>query len=375
MKLNVNLKIEKREEHEGRRKSLHLASVSNTRLEVNRDLRDTCNTKKAKVQIEAQNIAGCIMKEVDQLVKMQNDRDVKWYNNDRNLKTAVEEVALMKEMAHSKLQWWEETAGIKVENIDQLSMLQVLKFKSSKNYHEYCELNERYSHKRFDLNKNEKVDRIEFGLKLGKIGRTVFGHEWSEDSINNVWKELKQNDGDEALSLKEMASLRRCVASRDGKLYVNVVPAVKIVVSLPLLTLGSKLKETGSFRAMAPEAFTDAEQTAFKESIKNVVANATDVMIDTFEIKNEDRIYVESTVFIKASLISRDCREAVAMAAKLMSAPHFEWLQAPSAFKQITLQHELEAAALKVIEAWVDRNNLNQQYGVDRDTALFTAAA
>jgi len=175
MKLNVNLKIEKREEHEGRRKSLHLASVSNTRLEVNRDLRDTCNTKKAKVQIEAQNIAGCIMKEVDQLVKMQHDRDVKWYNNDRNLKTALEEVALMKEMAHSKLQWWEETAGIKVENIDQLSMLQVLKFKSSENYHECCELNERYSHKRFDLIKNEKVDRIEFGLKLGKIGRTVFG--------------------------------------------------------------------------------------------------------------------------------------------------------------------------------------------------------
>lgn len=32
-------------------------------------------------------------------------------------------------------------------------------------------------------------------------------------------------------------------------------------------------------------------------------------------------------------------------------------------------------AALKVVEAWVDEDNKNMQYGVDDDTALITAAA
>jgi len=40
-----------------------------------------------------------------------------------------------------------------------------------------------------------------------------------------------------------------------------------------------------------------------------------------------------------------------------------------------TLQDELKAAALKVVEAWVDEESLDLKYGVDDDTALITAAS
>ena len=50
MQLNVNLKIMKREQHESQRKDLHLASVRNTKNEVQRQLREACNrTNQAKI--------------------------------------------------------------------------------------------------------------------------------------------------------------------------------------------------------------------------------------------------------------------------------------------------------------------------------------
>ena len=41
----------------------------------------------------------------------------------------------------------------------------------------------------------------------------------------------------------------------------------------------------------------------------------------------------------------------------------------------VTLHDELKQAALKVVEAYVDDDNLDVKYGVDSDTALITAAS
>jgi len=141
MQLNVNLKIMKREEHEGNRKGLHLASVKNTYLELQRDLHNTClqikedektfnkgpsggagkhvfnQSKNFEIAV---SIAERIMWEVDELVGAQDKRHWKWYNNDRNYKLALEEVALLKEMALAKFSWWYENPTVATHNIDQL---------------------------------------------------------------------------------------------------------------------------------------------------------------------------------------------------------------------------------------------------------------
>ena len=56
-------------------------------------------------------VADKIMVEVDSLVQLQERRENDFYNNDRSYKTALEEVALLKEMAMGKLKWWLESPG------------------------------------------------------------------------------------------------------------------------------------------------------------------------------------------------------------------------------------------------------------------------
>ena len=114
MKLNVNLKILKREEHEARRKMLHLASAGNASMEVERDLQAACGAIRKETDVpskktyrDALKISSKIMDEVNKLLALQASRANTWYNEDRNYKIALEEVALLKEMAMAKFRWWQ----------------------------------------------------------------------------------------------------------------------------------------------------------------------------------------------------------------------------------------------------------------------------
>jgi len=278
MQLNVNLKIMKREEHEGRRKTLHLASVYNTYMELNRDLSDACQAIKQKPLVskqkgfrQAQAISELIVHEVDELLSMQDCRSVSWYNHDRNYKTALEEVALMKEMAMAKFKWWRDSSAVKLENFNQLSMLQVMKYQASKHYHEYCALRERYSIKKF-LNDENRISRDAFISVLTSIKEHVKGHEWTSELIEGLWQQLKKDGaGDDLLTIREFVGLQSLVTY---------------------------------------------------DPIKGNICLTSD-----------------------------------------------------SNASGLTLQEELKRSALKVVEAYVDEDNLDSHYGVDQDTALITAAS
>jgi len=251
MQLNVNLKIMKREEHEGSRKALHLASVHNTHLEVRRDLRHRClairvEDKRVKAKLrgeqcgneedtddapldfqnnkgfqKANAIADTIMVEVDVLVGMQEGRPNDWYVVDSNYKLALEEVALLKEMAFAKFKWWLESPSVNVNNIDQLSMLQVMKSTQSKNYHEYCIQKEM-----LDFN---KVERTSDGhLTLDELERCL---QRIRPNVNRhhaalLWNQLRALDHADSdggkLSRSEFARLKsvRC-SSTCSSYYVR----------------------------------------------------------------------------------------------------------------------------------------------------------
>ena len=209
------------------------------------------------------------MHEVDQLLSMQDGRGVSWYNHDRNYKTALEEVALMKEMAMAKFKWWRDSSAVKLENFDQLSMLQVMKFEASKHYHEYCALRERYSIKKF-LNDENRISHDTFISVLTDVSEHVKGHEWTPDLIEGLWQQLKKGvAGDDVLTIREFVGLQS---------LVKYDPA------------------TGDICLTSDSA-------------------------------------------------------------------------------GFTLQDELKRSALKVVEAYVDEENLDSHYGVDQDTALITAAS
>lgn len=353
MQLNVNLKIMTREEHEGRRKSLHMASVRNTYMELNRDLRSSCahiktikDAPKHKNHGEAELIANRIIQEVDQLIKMQDARTTSWFNNDRNYKTALEEVALMKEMALAKFKWWQTSASVKMANFDQLSMLQVIKYRASKNYHEYCELKNRYSVSRFNLNHDFKITRAEFNRVLNLIGQNVPEHEWPVEAMDKLWKRLLIEDHQ----------------GQDGK-------------------VGLKWEHMYTVR---PKTGTEINNQALSEALQQKLDfareewdnfNVSGLSFHTYVMEQHDKYLTPAggqalsrKEFARLRTVVTSCN------GKLYIGADADQIEAESGAK-VTLQDELKAAALKVIEAWVDEENLNLQYGVDEDTPLITAAS
>jgi hypothetical protein len=73
------------------------------------------------------------------------------------------------------------------------------------------------------------------------------------------------------------------------------------------------------------------------------------------------------------SVVGKDGRRRLSDAADAVDVGQFT-MGDGDAVEQ-TLGFELKKAALTVVEAWVDEENIDVKYGVDEDTALITAAA
>ena len=163
--------------------------------------------------------------------------------------------------------------AVKFENLDQLSMLQVIKYDNSKTYHRYCELKERYNSRNFGPVDN-RITREAFNRGLEEVGKKAPEHDWSRADLRDcLWDILQADHGADSLSIGEFSRLRKVTA---------IIPGKGLEVHSELAA------RTGNI---------------------------------------------------------------------------------------VTLHDELKSAALKVVEAYVDENNLDVKYGVDSDTALITAAS
>ena len=286
MQLNVNLKIMKREEHEGNRKGLHLAGVTNTYLELRRDLRNKClqikdeervlkgNSADSGKQIfnqsknyqVAEKISESIMQEVDELVTAQDSRNWKWYNDDRNYKLALEEVALLKEMALAKFSWWKETPTVAKHNVDQLSMLQVLKQYASKNYHSYCLMREKFDFQRYDRDRDDHIDFTEFTECLSTI--LCVDVQEVVTGARPLWEKMRTINihGDASkLTREEFAQIKKVLVKEhhvDGKAsYEFALPGASGLVWQPF-ELDRPERGAGS---LAPAAEGEGEEEASRE--------------------------------------------------------------------------------------------------------------
>jgi ankyrin repeat protein len=150
-------------------------------------------------------------------------------------------------------------------------MLQVIKYDSSKTYHRYCELKERYNRRNFGP-VDDRITREAFNRGLEEVGKKAPEHDWSRANLRDrLWDILKADPAADSLSIAEFSRLRKVTA---------LTPKKGLEVDSDL-------------------------------AARNIV----------------------------------------------------------------TLHDELKTAALKVVEAYVDENNLDVKYGVDSDTALITAAS
>ena len=229
MQLNVNLKIMKREELEHSRKSQHMASVRNTCLELTRDLVVECEqvraaqkqfkhmesddaSKQQKDYDTAVLVSKHIMREVDELVRKQDSRDTSFYNNDRNYKTALEEVALLKEMALGKFMWWRNTAHFTLHNIDQLSMLQVMKVNDAAHYKNYDKIKQKFLFKSYDQDDDYELPESQFRGFLANVRPELKGDklpEIVEKSIKRLWDEIAiRRDGHSYITSQEFVQLQ-----------------------------------------------------------------------------------------------------------------------------------------------------------------------
>ena len=243
-----------------------LEQVNNAAMEITRDLFSECKKIKQTKEVvqskdhwKAVEIVKKIVTEVKVLVESQDTekRGPEWYNNDRNYKMALEEVALMKDMAFAKFKWWKESTEVGMSNLNQFSMLQALKFKMSKDYHTYCDLRECYSAKKFQTKLSEtgqpvlsetgqrQVTRAEF-IRVLK-DNTPKQHEWTDELIETAWNAVKgaEGGGDDVLSLMQLALLPRIVCTtrhgRDRGLYV--LPDVAATPPDGAVTICHEIKE------------------------------------------------------------------------------------------------------------------------------------
>jgi len=270
-------------------------------------------------------------------------------------------------------------------------MLQVMKSKQSKDYHAYCLTRAKYNFCTYDRDDDGHINVDEFIECLSSIldaDRHGYAAAEVREAAIPLWQQMKRinTEGDnDKLTREEFGQLKKVhvreVVERDGRKKLEfVLPAASGLkwqrIEAPAAPGGvrggvEEVKAQGGAPGgkdhgqliKAPSAGRRLENEQLSEALRKK-QEFTPEELERFGLGHLSLYdYIQSgATFFRPSLLSGESGAELGEAA----GGGMAWR---------ALGEELRQAALKVVEAWVDDENKNTQYGVDDDTALISAGA